>query len=196
MFFEYVFLNTLYGVSIHDYVDEINRIKGQVVQWWRLLCFFSFLLNRDFRAWFFRIILALLCAKASISILKGVLKDVKTWISFLPHFFKIKFCIAEGSGVNRLQEAALSQLESYLEKEGRDRSRFPRLLLLLSPLSSLSASTIEDLFFSGIIGNIKIPSVIPYILQMEQTDTSSSEPTHNIVPSPPPSPPNQSWTYS
>lgn len=32
MFFEYVFLNTLYGVSIHDYVDEINRIKGQVVQ--------------------------------------------------------------------------------------------------------------------------------------------------------------------
>lgn len=41
MFFEYFFLNTLYGVSIHDYVDEINRIKGQVVQLLYFI-FFSF----------------------------------------------------------------------------------------------------------------------------------------------------------
>ena len=48
-----------------------------------------------------------------------------------------------------------------------DRNRFPRLLLLLSPLRSLHADTLEDLFFSGLIGNIQIDSVIPYILKME-----------------------------
>ena len=48
-----------------------------------------------------------------------------------------------------------------------DKNRFPRLLLLLSPLRSLHADTLEDLFFSGLIGNIQIDSVIPYILKME-----------------------------
>merc|ERR1719391_886538 len=48
-----------------------------------------------------------------------------------------------------------------------DKNRFPRLLLLLSPLRSLHADTLWDLFFSGLIGNIQIDSVIPYILKME-----------------------------
>ena len=48
-----------------------------------------------------------------------------------------------------------------------DKNRFPRLLLLLSPLRSLHGDTLEDLFFSGLIGNIQIDSVIPYILKME-----------------------------
>jgi hypothetical protein len=56
-----------------------------------------------------------------------------------------------GGGVARLQEAALAQLEEYLMKQGRERTRFPRLLLLLSPLSSLFPATIEELFFAGTV---------------------------------------------
>lgn len=111
-------------------------------------------------------------------------------------------------GVSRLQEAALTQLEAHLASRASQKTRFPRLLLLLSPLSSLPPTTVEDLFFSGIMGNIKIPAVIPYILQLDQSSGSppstaspppsqsalvpSSPPSQaSLVPSPPPSPPNQ-----
>ena len=56
-------------------------------------------------------------------------------------------------GISRLQEAALSQLEEYLIKQSRERTRFPKLLLLLSPLSSLFPATVEELFFAGIVIN-------------------------------------------
>ena len=62
----------------------------------------------------------------------------------------------------------MAELEDATNKKHPgDRNRFPRLLLLLSPLRSLHAETLEDLFFSGLIGNIQIDSVIPYILKME-----------------------------
>ena len=99
-----------------------------------------------------------------------------------------------GGGLTRLQDAALTQLESHLSAEGRDKGRFPRLLLLLSPLSSLDPPTLEHLFFSGIIGNIKIHAVIPYILQMDQSEVDISpveQQPPSLVPSPPPSPPNK-----
>ena len=103
---------------------------------------------------------------------------------------------SEGKVVSRLQEAALSQLEAHITCQDKPKTRFPRLLLMLSNLSSLSPNTIEDLFFSGIIGNIKIQSVIPYILQMEQ-GTECSSPLHqSLVPSPPPSPDSDHPTTS
>ena len=61
--------------------------------------------------------------------------------------------VGHGAGISRLQEAALSQLEEYLIKQGRERTRFPKLLLLLSPLSSLFPATVEELFFAGIVIN-------------------------------------------
>ena len=62
----------------------------------------------------------------------------------------------------------MAELEDFTSKSHPgDRNRFPRLLLLLSPLRSLHPETLEDLFFSGLIGNIQIDSVIPYILKME-----------------------------
>ena len=62
----------------------------------------------------------------------------------------------------------VSELADYTSStHPGDKNRFPRLLLLLSPLRSLHADTLEDLFFSGLIGNIQIDSVIPYILKME-----------------------------
>ena len=68
-----------------------------------------------------------------------------------------------------LQDKAVAELEDFTSKVSHpgDRNRFPRLLLLLSPLRSLHPETLEDLFFSGLIGNIQIDSVIPYILKME-----------------------------
>ena len=78
-----------------------------------------------------------------------------------------------------------------MKAEGRERARFPRLLLLLAPLASLLPHTIEELFFSGIIGNIKIDAVIPYILQMEGggVGEAGGPDEQTLGPSPPPSPP-------
>lgn len=70
--------------------------------------------------------------------------------------------------VEALQDRAVAELEdATVRAHPGDRNRFPRLLLLLSPLRSLHSETLEDLFFSGLIGNIQIDSVIPYILKME-----------------------------
>jgi len=75
---------------------------------------------------------------------------------------------ADHHAVESLQDKAVAELEDFSSKrQPGDRNRFPRLLLLLSPLRSLHPETIEDLFFSGLIGNIQIDSVIPYILKME-----------------------------
>jgi len=75
---------------------------------------------------------------------------------------------ADRHGVEKLQDKAVSELEQCcLDSNPNDKNRFPRLLLLLSPLRSLQPDTLEDLFFAGLIGNIQIDSVIPYILKME-----------------------------
>jgi hypothetical protein len=75
---------------------------------------------------------------------------------------------ADHHSVERLQDKVVSELADYTTStHPGDKNRFPRLLLLLSPLRSLHADTLEDLFFSGLIGNIQIDSVIPYILKME-----------------------------
>jgi len=75
---------------------------------------------------------------------------------------------ADHHSVERLQDKVVGELGDHTAStHPGDRNRFPRLLLLLSPLRSLHADTLEDLFFSGLIGNIQIDSVIPYILKME-----------------------------
>ena len=104
---------------------------------------------------------------------------------------------ADQHAVERLQDKAVVELERHCSARpgGPDRARFPRLLLLLSPLRSLQPDTLEDLFFSGLIGNIQIDSVIPYILKMEpreyQTHLGRGEggPAPRPAPrSPPPAP--------
>lgn len=75
---------------------------------------------------------------------------------------------ADHHSVERLQDKVVAELGDYTSSiHPGDKNRFPRLLLLLSPLRSLHSDTLEDLFFSGLIGNIQIDSVIPYILKME-----------------------------
>lgn len=96
--------------------------------------------------------------------------------------------------VEQLQDKAVAELEdATLQKHPGDRNRFPRLLLQLSPLRSLHSETLEDLFFSGLIGNIQIDSVIPYILKMEpkeyQNHLGSQEEQESSSGSPEPSSP-------
>ena len=52
-------------------------------------------------------------------------------------------------------------------------SRLPKLLLRLPALRLMSAAITEELFFAGLIGNVQIDSIIPYILKMESTDYNS-----------------------
>lgn len=51
--------------------------------------------------------------------------------------------------------------------------RLSKLLLRLPALRLISAAVTEELFFSGLIGNVQIDSIIPYILKMESTDYNS-----------------------
>lgn len=48
--------------------------------------------------------------------------------------------------------------------------RLSRLLLRLPALRLMSAAITEELFFAGLIGNVQIDSIIPYILRMETAD--------------------------
>ena len=65
-----------------------------------------------------------------------------------------------------LREYCTSSASSASESE----SRFSNLLLRLAPLRSLQPDVLEELFFAGLIGNVQIDSVVPYILKMETSE--------------------------
>ncbi|XP_069694352.1 orphan steroid hormone receptor 2 isoform X2 [Periplaneta americana] len=76
--------------------------------------------------------------------------------------------------VEKFQEKAFQELRSYVNQTfPEDRDRFPRLLLRLPPLRALQPQVMEELFFAGLIGNVQIDSVIPYILRMGTGEYSS-----------------------
>lgn len=70
------------------------------------------------------------------------------------------------------QEKAVKELRQYCGRAGDESSetRFSRLLLSLSPLRSIQPDVLEELFFAGLIGNVQIDSVVPYILKMESSE--------------------------
>lgn len=49
-------------------------------------------------------------------------------------------------------------------------NRLSRLLMRLLPLKTFVATTMEELFFAGLIGNVQIDNIIPYILRMETAE--------------------------
>ncbi|KAK6620154.1 hypothetical protein RUM43_011772 [Polyplax serrata] len=70
--------------------------------------------------------------------------------------------------IDRLQEKAFQELRNYESKNNaEDEERSSKLLLRLLPLRFLQPQIMEELFFAGLIGNVQIDSVIPYILRME-----------------------------
>lgn len=49
-------------------------------------------------------------------------------------------------------------------------SRLARILVRLPALRLMSSGITEELFFTGLIGNVPIDSIIPYILKMETAE--------------------------
>ncbi|XP_043943575.1 nuclear receptor subfamily 2 group C member 1 isoform X2 [Protopterus annectens] len=73
--------------------------------------------------------------------------------------------------IERYQERAYMEFQDYVTKTyPEDTYRVSRLLVRLPALRLLNACITEELFFTGLIGNVQIDSIIPYILKMETTD--------------------------
>ncbi|XP_067090314.1 nuclear receptor subfamily 2 group C member 1 [Osmerus mordax] len=76
--------------------------------------------------------------------------------------------------IERFQEKAFMELQDYVTRTyPEDSYRLSKLLLRLPALRLMSAAVTEELFFAGLIGNVQIDSIIPYILKMESTDYNS-----------------------
>ncbi|TRY58403.1 hypothetical protein DNTS_018487 [Danionella cerebrum] len=76
--------------------------------------------------------------------------------------------------IERFHEKAYMELQDYVSRVyPEDTYRLSRLLVHLPALRLISAALTEELFFAGLIGNVQIDSIIPYILKMESTDYNS-----------------------
>ncbi|XP_054632676.1 nuclear receptor subfamily 2 group C member 1 isoform X2 [Dunckerocampus dactyliophorus] len=76
--------------------------------------------------------------------------------------------------IERFQEKAYIELQDYVTRTyPEDSYRLSKLLLRLPALRLISAAVTEELFFAGLIGNVQIDSIIPYILKMDSSDYNS-----------------------
>lgn len=65
--------------------------------------------------------------------------------------------------------------------QGDACDRVAQLLLRLLPLKAFTPSTMEELFFSGLIGSVQIDSIIPYILRMETAEYNLQMTGQNVA---------------
>lgn len=92
---------------------------------------------------------------------------LKAIVLFSPDHPGLSSC----SQIEKFQEKAQMELQDYVQKAYPDDTyRLARLLLRLPALRLMSSSITEELFFTGLIGNVPIDSIIPYILKMETAD--------------------------
>lgn len=78
--------------------------------------------------------------------------------------------------VEKFQEKALMELQDYVQKTyPEDSYRLTRILTRLPALRLMNSSITEELFFTGLIGNVSIDSIIPYILKMETAEYNSQD---------------------
>ncbi|KAJ8384361.1 hypothetical protein AAFF_G00206140 [Aldrovandia affinis] len=76
--------------------------------------------------------------------------------------------------IESFQKKAYVELQDYVTRTyPEDTYRLSKLLLRLPALRLMSAAITEELLFAGLIGNVQIDSIIPYILKMESTDYNS-----------------------
>ena len=82
--------------------------------------------------------------------------------------------VASPKQCDKLRSKAVQELKEYCAANSpQDENRFSNLLLVLAPLRSLQPDVLEELFFAGLIGNVQIDSVVPYILKMETSEYQS-----------------------
>ncbi|XP_047234396.1 nuclear receptor subfamily 2 group C member 2 isoform X2 [Girardinichthys multiradiatus] len=78
--------------------------------------------------------------------------------------------------IEKFQERALMELQDYVQKTyPEDTYRLTRILTRLPALRLMNSSITEELFFTGLIGNVSIDSIIPYILKMETAEYNSQD---------------------
>ncbi|XP_043087958.1 nuclear receptor subfamily 2 group C member 2 isoform X2 [Puntigrus tetrazona] len=95
---------------------------------------------------------------------------LKAIVLFSPDHPGLSSC----SQIEKFQEKAQMELQDYVQKTyPEDTYRLARILLRLPALRLMSSSITEELFFTGLIGNVPIDSIIPYILKMETADYNS-----------------------
>ncbi|XP_005167412.1 nuclear receptor subfamily 2 group C member 2 isoform X1 [Danio rerio] len=95
---------------------------------------------------------------------------LKAIVLFSPDHPGLSSC----SQIEKFQEKAQMELQDYVQKTYPDETyRLARILLRLPALRLMSSSITEELFFTGLIGNVPIDSIIPYILKMETADYNS-----------------------
>uniref|UniRef100_H2ZB47 Nuclear receptor n=2 Tax=Ciona savignyi TaxID=51511 RepID=H2ZB47_CIOSA len=76
--------------------------------------------------------------------------------------------------IQRFQSRAITELREHeVRNYPEDPDRTSLLLLSLPSLRSLNSSITEEIFFAGLIGNVQIDSIIPYILKMETGEFST-----------------------
>lgn len=76
--------------------------------------------------------------------------------------------------IEKLQDKVQKEFSQHLQQTHPNTTeRLSKLLLRLPPLHTLSPSVMEELFFAGLIGNVQIDSIIPYILRMETAEYNS-----------------------
>ena len=76
--------------------------------------------------------------------------------------------------IEKFQEKSHHELQDFVIQTYPDQTdRLGKLLLRLPALRLLSPNIMEELFFAGLIGNVQIDSIIPYILRMETAEYNS-----------------------
>ncbi|XP_069142592.1 orphan steroid hormone receptor 2-like isoform X6 [Argopecten irradians] len=82
--------------------------------------------------------------------------------------------LTNSSQIERIQEQVQRELSQHLQQvQPNNMDRMGKLMLRLPPLHALSPGVMEELFFAGLIGNVQIDSIIPYILRMETAEYNS-----------------------
>lgn len=76
--------------------------------------------------------------------------------------------------IEKFQMKAQHDLQDYVVSTyPAQADRLGKLLLRLPALRLLPPAVMEELFFAGLIGNVQIDSIIPYILRMETAEYNS-----------------------
>lgn len=84
--------------------------------------------------------------------------------------------------IEKFQERVQKEFQQYLqESHPNSPDRLSKLLLRLPPLQALQANIMEELFFAGLIGNVQIDSIIPYILRMETAEYNSQMASQGLL---------------
>ncbi|XP_061218492.1 nuclear receptor subfamily 2 group C member 2 isoform X1 [Neopsephotus bourkii] len=79
--------------------------------------------------------------------------------------------LTSSTQIEKFQEKAQMELQDYVQKSyPEDTYRLARILVRLPALRLMNSSITEELFFTGLIGNVPIDSIIPYILKMETAE--------------------------